>query len=81
MILRYLGRKDWALFLASIVFIVLQVYLDLQIPGYMNNITYALETHESSEVIIDFGLRMIICAPYKVWMPMSSKWVEGPMSS
>jgi len=81
MILRYLGRKDWALFLASIVFIVLQVYLDLQIPGYMNNITYALETHESSEVIIDFGLRMIICALLSLVASMCTGYLIARMSS
>ncbi|MBO4357193.1 MAG: ABC transporter ATP-binding protein, partial [Candidatus Methanomethylophilaceae archaeon] len=62
MILKYLGRKDWALFFASVFFIVFQVYLDLQIPGYMNNITFALQNHASSDVVIDYGIRMILCA-------------------
>ena len=62
MILKYLGKKDWALFIASIFFIVFQVYLDLQIPGYMNDITFALQNHSSSDVVIEYGTKMILCA-------------------
>ena len=62
MILKHLGKRDWALFIASVFFIVLQVYLDLQIPGYMSDITFALQNHASSEVVVDNGIRMIACA-------------------
>ena len=62
MILKYLGRKDWTLFLVSVFFIIFQVYLDLQIPGYMNDITLAIQNHASSDVVMDYGARMVVCA-------------------
>ena len=81
MILKYLGRKDWAMFLASVFFIVFQVYLDLQIPGYMNNITYALQNHESSEVVIDFGMRMVVCAFLSLLSSMTTGYLIARLSS
>jgi ATP-binding cassette subfamily B protein len=81
MILKYLGRKEWTLFLISVFFIIFQVYLDLQIPGYMNNITYALQNHASSDVVIDFGIRMIICALLSLIASMCTGYLIARMSS
>jgi ATP-binding cassette subfamily B protein len=62
MIVKYLGRREWALFALSVVFIVAQVYLDLRIPEYMSDITLALENGESSDVIVKSGVGMVSCA-------------------
>ena len=62
MIIRYLGKKEWALFALSVLFIVAQVYLDLRIPEYMSSITLALENGESSEAIVESGIGMVACA-------------------
>lgn len=38
-ILKYLKPKEWTLIGISILFIVTQVWLDLELPGYMSKIT------------------------------------------
>ena len=62
MILKYLGRREWALFVIAIASIVLQVYFDLQIPGYMNSITLAIEKGATLDSVSDYGFRMLGCA-------------------
>ena len=58
-----LTKKDLFYFLISILFIVLQVWLDLKIPDYMSNITVLVQT-EGSEVIdiLKEGGFMLLCA-------------------
>lgn len=50
----------------SIVFVFAQAWLDLQIPGYMSNITYLI-TSETSELtpILQMGTKMVLCAVRK----------------
>ena len=62
MILKYLGKKEWALFIVSIGSIVAQVFLDLQIPGYMNDITLAIEHGASLDTVSEYGYLMLACA-------------------
>ena len=62
MILKYLGKKEWILFTISIFSITLQVFLDLQIPGYMNEITLAIENGGTLESVSEYGYLMLICA-------------------
>lgn len=62
-ILRNLTVKQVALLVISIIFIVLQVWLDLKLPDYMADITRLVETpgSELSE-IISAGVKMLVCA-------------------
>lgn len=62
-LLRHLTKKEWMLAGAAIVFIVLQVWLDLKLPDYMSEITMLVET-EGSEMseIISAGGMMLVCA-------------------
>jgi len=46
-IFKYLGKVEWALILLSVGFIVLSVWLDLEMPGFMENITNHLQNPES----------------------------------
>ncbi|WP_400224767.1 ABC transporter ATP-binding protein [Methanomethylophilus alvi] len=62
MILKYFRKRDWALTAALVVFIICQVYLDLEIPGYMNDITYAIQTGSGTDVVKEYGTDMILCA-------------------
>ena len=62
MILKYLRKRDWALTAALVVFIICQVYLDLEIPGYMNDITYAIQTGSGTDVVKEYGTDMVLCA-------------------
>ena len=62
MILKYFRKRDWALTAALVVFIICQVYLDLEIPGYMNDITYAIQTGSGTDVVKECGTDMVLCA-------------------
>ncbi len=62
MILKYLGKKEWALVVACVVLIAVQVYLDLEIPGYMANITTILTTGGTSDEVLAEGIPMLVCA-------------------
>lgn len=62
-ILKYLKPKEWALIGISILFIVTQVWLDLELPGYMSEITRLVQIPGSgmSEIIAAGGW-MLLCA-------------------
>ncbi|MBA9084916.1 ATP-binding cassette subfamily B protein [Fontibacillus solani] len=62
-ILKYLNPKEWALFGVSLIFIVAQVWLDLELPNYMGEITRLVQTpgSEMSEIIATGGW-MLLCA-------------------
>lgn len=62
MILKYLKKTDWALVVVLVALICVQVYLDLEIPGYMTDITMALQREDSADVIMGFGWQMLGCA-------------------
>ncbi len=60
---RNLTKKDVAFLLFAVVFIVVQVWLDLKLPDYMSEITVLVQT-EGSELgeIISAGAKMLACA-------------------
>ncbi|MEK3862212.1 ABC transporter ATP-binding protein [Paenibacillus sp. FSL H7-0716] len=62
-ILKYLKPKEWTLIGISILFIVTQVWLDLELPGYMSEITRLVQIpgSEMSEIIAAGGW-MLLCA-------------------
>lgn len=62
-IFKYLKTKEWTLIVASIVFIVGQVYLDLKLPDYMAKITTLVQTEGSkTSEIWTAGGKMLLCA-------------------
>lgn len=69
-LLKYLKKKEWLFAFIAIVFIVLQVWLDLKMPDYMNTITQIAQggintetgaAYEMSDIWIN-GLYMLLCA-------------------
>lgn len=58
-----LKKTEWLLIALSIVFIVVQVWLDLTMPEYMAEITMLVQT-EGSEMseILSAGGMMLLCA-------------------
>lgn len=62
-LLKNLEPKEWFLFGISLMFIIAQVWLDLELPGYMSDITQLIQTpgSEMSE-IITAGAWMLLCA-------------------
>lgn len=62
-LLKRISKKTYILILLCVVFIVLQVYLDLKIPDYMQEITRLVETEGSlMKDILKNGLYMLMCA-------------------
>jgi ATP-binding cassette, subfamily B, multidrug efflux pump len=62
-IFKYLRPSEWALILISIGFIAVQVWLELEIPGYMSKITIIVQTPGSTMgKIWETGAYMLLCA-------------------
>ena len=61
--MRNFTKKEWILAAVSIVFIVLQVWLELTMPDYMSEITRLVQTEGSkmSEILTSGGM-MLLCA-------------------
>lgn len=62
-LLKNLKKRDCMFIFAAMIFIVMQVWLDLKLPDYMSEITVLVET-EGSEMseIISAGAKMLGCA-------------------
>lgn len=62
-IFKYLQKKEWLFFFFSLVFIIVQVWLDLKLPGYMSEITVLVQSEGTamSEIILN-GTYMLLCA-------------------
>jgi ATP-binding cassette subfamily B protein len=62
-ILKYLKATEWSLIGISLIFIITQVWLDLEIPGYMKEITTLVQTPGSamSDIWLTGGY-MVLCA-------------------
>lgn len=62
-IFKYLTKRDWGFVSISLIFIVIQVWLDLKLPDYMSKITQLVQTEGSamSEILIAGGY-MLLCA-------------------
>ena len=58
-----LKKKDWMYVFVSILFIVLQVWLELKMPDYMSTITTLVQTEGSSmtDILLNGGY-MLLCA-------------------
>ncbi len=62
-VLRYFDKKQKVYIGVALIFIVLQVWLDLKLPDYMSNITTLVETKGSSMAdILAQGGYMLACA-------------------
>ena len=62
MIFNYFRKIDWALLAVTIVLVYIQVYLELEIPGYMANITTIMTTGGTGQDVLDEGVWMMGCA-------------------
>lgn len=62
-ILKNLEPKEWFLFGISFMFIIAQVWLDLELPDYMSDITRLIQTpgSEMNEILVAGGW-MLLCA-------------------
>lgn len=62
-IFKKMTKYEWYMAICSLVFIVIQVWLDLKMPDYMSAITILVETpgSELSEILLN-GSYMLLCA-------------------
>lgn len=60
--LKYLRKRDWVLFAISVVFIVLQVWLELRMPEYMGEISSNIAVDGDINLILENGAYMLACA-------------------
>jgi len=61
-ILRFLTVVQWLLIAVMAAFVSMQVWFDLEIPGYMTKITVLLNDGSPPEAILGEGLGMILCS-------------------
>ena len=68
MILKYLKPREWAMMAVCVLLIAAQVYLELEIPGYMSSITATIETalldptYDGMDAVMSDGVWMLVCA-------------------
>ncbi len=62
-LLKYIKKREWMFILCSVVFIAAQVFLDLRLPDYMQDIATKLgvEGGRLRDVLIP-GFKMLLCA-------------------
>lgn len=58
----YLKKSQWGQIAAIVVLIAGQVYLNLKLPDFMNDITKSLETGGELPEILRLGGKMLLCA-------------------
>ena len=61
-LIKKLTKKQVFLVLISIIFVALQVYLDLKIPDYMNEITKYVQSGGTIKDVLKPGSYMVLCA-------------------
>ena len=57
-----MSKKEFVFFFSSVLFMILQVWLELEIPGYMSEITKLVTTGGATSEVIHIGIIMILCA-------------------
>ena len=62
-IFKYLKSKEWLFVFFSVIFILVQVWLDIKLPDYMSEITTLVQLEGSTmEDILTSGGHMMLCA-------------------
>lgn len=62
MILKYINRKEWFIALLCVFAITANVYLELEIPDYMTQITTIISTGGEVSEVMKEGAEMLLCA-------------------
>jgi len=62
-IFKYLRKKEWMYLAVAVLFIVVSVWLDLKLPGYMSRVTVLVQSEGSNmgEIMLN-GAYMLLCA-------------------
>ena len=62
MILKYINRKEWFIAFLCVFAITANVYLELEIPDYMTQITTIISTGGEVSEVMKEGAEMLLCA-------------------
>ena len=62
MILKHLRPQEWGMIAMAFVLVVFNVYLELEIPGYMSSITMIISTGGTVDQVMNEGSGMLLCA-------------------
>lgn len=62
MILKYVSKKEWSIAALCVIAVVANVYLELKIPDYMNQITTVISTGGEVHEVMREGGEMLLCA-------------------
>lgn len=77
MILRYFTKRNWATVAAVLALVIAQVYFDLRIPGYMSDITDALQLGGAAGAVRVYGAKMIACSFASLAAAVASAWIAA----
>lgn len=78
--LKYLSKKDWILTLISCVFIVLNVYCELEIPDYMQKIIVIIKSNGTINDILLNGVYMLGFAVASVFSIIIAKYFSSKVA-
>ena len=81
MILRYLGRREWVAICFCLLFVFLQCYFDLAIPGYMSSITMTLQSGGGTDAIMPDGISMVVCTACSLVFSLAGSLVSSWVAS
>ena len=62
MILKYITKKEWFIAALCVLAVVVNVYLELEIPDYMTQITTIISTGGEVHEVLTEGFWMLLCA-------------------
>lgn len=80
-LLRYIKRSDLTLTFINVVVVVLMVFLELQIPDYMTEITTIIGTTGVMSEIVIVGIKMILCAVLSACCSVVVGYISARISS
>lgn len=59
---RFFRRTEWVLAIAVLLMIIFEVWLDLEVPGYMAAITDVITAGGTAEEVLEEAIPMVLCA-------------------
>lgn len=78
MIFKYFTKKDWMLAVVCVVFVIAQVWLELEIPKYTGEMFKILQSENPQiDAVTEIGIKMIACA----LISLAFAFITGLLSS
>ena len=81
-LLNNLGKKEIFLIIICFVLVCVQVFLELELPEYMSEVTILVETEGNNmEDILDNGLKMVGCAIFSLLIAVFAGFLTSDISA